>query len=326
MMRPFALVRATSVDEVLAELGPGVAVHAGGVDLIDRMKEGLDAPTRLVSLRGVRALSGIRAEAAGLVVGATVTLAELAESRPVREQFPALAAACAHAATPQIRNMATIGGNLAQRPRCWYFRSADFRCRKKGGSVCFAHDGESQLHAIMGNGVCAAVPASSVATALVAYGATVTLQAKKGTRELTVESFFTAPDQDPTRETVLAADELVTAVKLPAQPAGTRAAYTKQTEKESFDWPLADVAVVLQLRAGSCVRAAVVLGAAAPVPWRARTAEAILGGRVIDEHAAAAAANAALHGATPLAKNGYKLPLFRVAIRRTILAAAGGAA
>jgi xanthine dehydrogenase YagS FAD-binding subunit len=326
MMSSFALVRAATVEEALAELGPGVALHAGGVDLLDRMKEGLDAPTRLVSLRGVRALDGIRDDGGALVLGALTTLSAIADSAAVRDRWDALASACAHAATPQIRNMATIGGNLMQRPRCWYFRSADFHCRKKGGSICFAHDGESQLHAILGNSVCAAVHPSSVATALVAYGATLTLQSKKGTRELALERFFTLPDADPTRENVLAPDELVTAVKLPAPAAGTHAAYAKQTEKESFDWPLADVAVVLQLRGGSVAKASVVLGAAAPVPWRARTAEEILGGRIVDEHIAESAAGAALQGAAPLRKNGYKLPLFRAVVRRTILAAAGGAA
>ncbi len=139
MMRSFEFVRPASVEEVLAELGPGVVVHAGGVDLIDRMKEGLEAPKRLVSLRGVSALGGIHAEAGGgLTLGALVTLAELADSAQVKALYPALASACTHAATPQLRNMATIGGNLEQRPRCWYFRSADFHCRKKGGNVCLA--------------------------------------------------------------------------------------------------------------------------------------------------------------------------------------------
>jgi xanthine dehydrogenase YagS FAD-binding subunit len=261
-----------------------------------------------------------------LVLGPLVTLAQLEAHADVKKRWPALAQACAHAATPQIRNMASLGGNVAQRPRCWYFRSAEFHCRKKGGSICYALQGENQFHAIVGNGLCAIVHPSSIATALVAYGASVKLKGKRGERTLALEQFFSPPEKDVTRENVLAADELIVEVRLPATTAATRAAYHKAVEKESFDWPMADVAVVLEMNGRTCKQASIVLGAAAPVPWRARASEAILGGRAVDEHAAEAAANAAMQGATPLAKNGYKLPIFRAVLRRTILAAAGGAA
>jgi xanthine dehydrogenase YagS FAD-binding subunit len=307
-------------------LAPGVVVKAGGVDLLDRLKEGIDAPARLVNIRGIGGLDAIATPNGELALGPLVTLAQLEASSDVKRRWPALAAACAHAATPQIRNMATIGGNLVQRPRCWYFRSADFHCRKKGGTICYALEGENQFHAIVGNRVCAIVHPSSIATALVAYGASVKLRGKKGERTLPLEQFFALPDKDPTRENVLAPDELVVEVRVPATTAATRAAYHKQVEKESFDWPMADVAVVLEMNGRTCKQASIVLGAAAPVPWRARSSEAILGGRVVDEHAAEAAANASMQGMTPLAKNGYKLPIFRAVVRRTILAAAGGAA
>jgi xanthine dehydrogenase YagS FAD-binding subunit len=321
-------VQATSLDDAIAQLGPGVTVKAGGVDLIDRLKEGLDAPKRLVNLRGVDGLDGIKqlGTPGELILGPLATLGQIAESQDVRGRWPALAEACAHAATPQIRNMATIGGNLVQRPRCWYFRSADFHCRKKGGSICYAQHGENQFHAIFANETCAIVHPSSVSTALVAYGASVKLRGKRGERTLPLEQFFALPDKDPTRENVLGDDELVVEVRLPATTPTTRAAYHKAVEKESFDWPMADVAVVLEMNGRTCKSASIVLGAAAPVPWRAKSSEAILGGRAIDERAAEAAANAAMQGATPLAKNGYKLPIFRAIVRRTILAAAGGAA
>ena len=326
-MRSFEFSSPQSLDEAIAELAPGVMVKAGGVDLLDRMKEGLDAPTRLINLRAIGGLDGVAAPDGGeLVLGPLVTLAAVERHQAVGQRWPALAAACAHAATPQIRNMATIGGNLAQRPRCWYFRSADFHCRKKGGDVCFALAGENQFHAIVDNGVCAIVHPSSIATALVAYGASVKLKGRHGERTLPLEQFFLRPDKDPRRENVLGADELVTEVRVPSPAAGTRASYHKQVEKESFDWPMADVAVVLELDGRSCKRASIVLGAAAPVPWRARSSEAILTGRLVDERAAEAAANAAMQGMTPLAKNGYKLPLFRAVLRRTILTAVGGAA
>ena len=324
-MKSFEWVQAASLDDAIAELGPGVVVKAGGVDLLDRLKEGLDAPKRLVNLRGVAGLDGIAAPHE-LVLGPLVTLAALEAHAEVGRRWPALAAACAHAATPQIRNMATLGGNLVQRPRCWYFRSADFHCRKKGGSICYAQQGENQFHSIMANHLCAIVHPSTIATALVAYGASVKLRGQKGERTLPLEQFFALPDKDVTRENVLHPDELIVEVRVPATGPTTRAAYHKQVEKESFDWPMADVAVVLEMNGRTCKRASVVLGAAAPVPWRARSSEAILAGRVVDEHAAEAAANASMHGATPLAKNGYKLPVFRAVVRRTILAAAGGVA
>jgi xanthine dehydrogenase YagS FAD-binding subunit len=327
-MKSFEWMQAASLDDAIAQLGPGVVVKAGGVDLLDRLKEGLDSPTRLVNIRGIAGLDAISVAATGgeLVLGPLATLAQIEAHADVNRRWPALAKACAHAATPQIRNMATVGGNLVQRPRCWYFRSADFHCRKKGGSICYAHEGENQFHAIVGNGLCAIVHPSSIATALVAYGATVKLKGKKGERTLPLEQFFALPEKDVTRENVLAADELITEVRLLATTAATRAAYHKQVEKESFDWPMADVAVVLEMDGRTCKRASIVLGAAAPVPWRAKSSEAILGGRVIDERAAEAAANAAMQGTTPLKKNAYKVPLFKAVVRRTIIAAAGGVA
>ena len=324
-MKPFDYVTPATVKEAAAQLGPGVMLKAGGVDLLDLMKDGLIAPRRLVSLRAVPGLDQLRDED-GLRIGPLVTLAQLAADGLVRERHPALAEACVHAATPQVRNVATIGGNLVQRPRCWYFRSPLHHCRKKGGDSCFALAGENQFHAIFANDKCAIVHPSSPATALVAYRARLELTGDKGTREVALEQFFTLPDKDVTRENVLGGNEIITRIILPAPAAGTRAAYHKQVEKESFDWPMADVAVVLELDGKTCKKASIVLGAAAPVPWRATTAEAVLVGRRVDERAAAAAANAALDGARPLDKNKYKVPVFKAVVRRVILAAAGGAA
>lgn len=325
-MKSFQWVQAASLDDAIAQLGPGVAVKAGGVDLLDRIKEGLEAPARLVNLRGVAGLDAIRVAQTGeLVLAPMATLAAIESHAEIQTRWPALAAACAHAATPQIRNMASIGGNLLQRPRCWYFRSSEFHCRKKGGAICYAHEGENQFHAIFANQACAIVHPSSIATALVAYGAQVALRGKRGERSLPLEALLVLPDRDPRRENTLGGDELVVEVRVPATAAASRAAYHKSVERESFDWPLADVAVVLALRGRTCEKASIVLGAAAPVPWRARAAEALLAGRTVDERAAEAAANASMQGATPLSHNGYKLPIFRAIVRRTILAAAHGA-
>jgi xanthine dehydrogenase YagS FAD-binding subunit len=299
-------------------------VKAGGIDLLDLLKEGLLAPSRLVNLRDVPGLDVVAEEAdGGLRVGPMATLASLAAHPLLRERYPALADALADSASPQIRNVATLGGNLLQRPRCWYFRSHAFHCLRKGGGHCFAIQGENQYHAIFNNMPCAIVHPSTAATALVALGASVELtNAAAVTRRLRLEDFLVPVERDLQRENDLAPQEILTAIRLPKLPSGARMAHIKQGEKDSFDWPLADVAVLLDLDSeGMCTSASIVLGAAAPVPYRARAAEAVLAGRRIDETAAAQAARAALEGATPLSKNAYKLPLFEALVRRAVLKA-----
>jgi xanthine dehydrogenase YagS FAD-binding subunit len=301
-------------------------IKAGGIDLLDLMKEGLLAPSKIVNLRDVPDLDSVAEESdGGLRIGAMVSLASLAAHPIVRERYPALAGALADSASPQIRNMATLGGNLLQRPRCWYLRSHAFRCLRKGGGHCFAISGENQYHAIFNNMPCAIVHPSTAATALVALNAKVELTNAAGAkREMALENFFVPVERDLQRENELAPQEILTAIRLPKLAPGVRMAHLKQGEKDSFDWPLADVAVVLDLaRDGTCQSAAVILGAAAPVPHRAKKAEAALVGKRIDEGAAAQAAHAALDGATPLSKNAYKLPLFEALVRRAILKAVG---
>lgn len=318
-MNRFEWTDAASVEEAVAQLGAKIVAKAGGVDLLDRLKEGLEAPERLVNIRNIRGLDHIEEDKNGLRIGPLVTLARLSEDKLLLKGYTALAEAAGHAATPQIRNMASAGGNLLQRPRCWYFRQEEFDCRRKGGERCFALDGENQYHAIFDNQLCAIVHPSALAVPLVAMGARVVLNSAKGTRAVELERFFLTPETDIMRENVLAPDELITEIQVPALQTGTRSAYIKQGEKESFDWPVADVAVVLALKGNVCLKASIVLGAAAPVPWRASKAEAALAGKAINEDAARAAARLAMEGATPLAQNGYKLPIFETIVRRAIL-------
>jgi len=313
---------AATVAEVTAALAAGAVIKAGGVDVVDLMKEGLVAPPRLVNLRTVRGLDRIEgAPGQGVRLGPLVTLARLAEEPVIRRRFRALADAAGHAATPQIRNVATLGGNLLQRPRCWYFRSEAFPCRRKGGATCFAVEGENQYHAIFDNGFCAVVHPSATATALIALGATLAITSAKGAREAAVESIFVGPSVDVTREHSIAAGEIVTEIRVPELAPGAVSAYQKLGEKESFDWPLAEVACVIERAGGRCVRARVVLGAASPTPRRAHEAEAALAGQPLTEDAARAAAKAALRAATPLSQNAYKVPMFEALVRRTIFAA-----
>jgi xanthine dehydrogenase YagS FAD-binding subunit len=327
-MKSFEWVQPESVADAVAALGhPGAMPLAGGVDLLDRLKERLEAPSRLVSLRKLPGLGEIKIEAGVARIGANVTLARLAADPALRRSHPILADAAGHAATPQLRAMATLGGNLAQRPRCWYFRSEQFACRKKGGATCFAQDGDSSLHAIFGNKVCAAPHPSTIATALVALGARVAIAGKRA-REVELAGFFVAPEADVAREVDLAPGELITGVTLPAAPPNLRTAYTKQVAKQSFDWPIVDVAVALALDSDgrTCRQATIVLGAVAPAPRRATEAERVLAGAAVDVMAAGRAARAAIAGATPLPGNDHKVPILEAVLARTILAAAAAPA
>ncbi len=305
--------------------GDGTIVKAGGIDILDLLKENLLVPARVASLRDIPDLDAIVEEAdSGCRLGAMATLAGLAAHPLLRQRYPAVTDAAGQSASPQIRNLATLGGNLLQRPRCWYFRAAEYRCLRKGGGNCFAIPGENQYHAIFGNRPCAIVHPSTVATALVALGATVDLiDAEGAVRRLSLEDFFLPPERDLQRENDLRPHEILTAINLPPLPTSARMVHLRQGEKDAFDWPLADVAVLLDLSPeGICRSASIVLGAAAPVPHRAKPAENALLGKHIDESTAGAAARAALAGATPLAKNAYKTPLFEALIRRALLKAA----
>lgn len=320
------VAQAMTVAPEAMEHGETTVVKANGVDVLDLIKEGLLKPSRIVSLSAVPGLDQVAEQSDGSFrIGPMVTLAALADHDLVKQRYSALADALRGAASPQIRNVATLGGNLLQRPRCWYFRSQAYRCLRKGGGHCFAIAGENQYHAIFNNTPCAIVHPSAAATVLMALDAAIELTGPDGaTRKMPLEDFFIAPDRDLQRENDLRPREILTAIRLPNPAANLHMAYLKQGEKDSFDWPLADVAVALDLdRSGNCARASIVLGAAAPVPHRAKAAEASLAGRRIDQKSAAVAGRAALTGATPLNKNAYKLPLFETLVRRAILKAAG---
>lgn len=323
MITRFEWVEAANLQQALDAMNDTSLVKAGGIDLMDRLKEGLDTPTRLINIRNLSGLDFIREEQDGLHLGPLVTLTHLDQHPAIRSKYTVLADAAGDAATPHIRNVATLGGNLAQRPRCWYFRSDQFHCLKKGGARCFAQQGENEFHAIFDNQPCAIVHPSATGTALVALGARLRLTSAKGTRELPIEKFFILPAEDVHRENVLQPGELISEIVVPAPSPDTHSAYTKLGEKQSFDWPIAEVAVVLDAPGETVKNASVVLGAAAPAPHRAKAAEAVLAGKAVTEQVAREAALAALQQATPLHSNHYKIPVFEAVIRRTILAAAG---
>lgn len=316
-------VNSTASYEIYRQSEEAAVFKAGGTDLLDLMKEGLLKPKTIINIRELPGLDRIEySNNDGLRVGANVTLAEMAMNKDLNNHYGALATAAGEAATPQLRNMATIGGNLVQRTRCWYFRSYDHPCFRKGGDRCFAKNGENENHAILNNGSCVSVHASSVATALLAYDALVVIvNSRKETKEVPIGDFFVAPGEDPLRETILEADEIITHIRLAKPANGTRSFYIKQGARESHDWSIADVAVVLEMNGKTCQRAAIALGSASPVPVRSMRAEGALAGNIITQQTALQAANLAMERARPLAKNGYKVPLFINLIQQAILAA-----
>jgi xanthine dehydrogenase YagS FAD-binding subunit len=323
-MNSFVLADCTTVDAALSQLKDGAVVKAGGIDVLERMKNGTIQPSKLVNIRNIPALRGIHETEGGLTLGALTTLSEISEHPVIRSQYQILSDACGHAATPHLRNMATLGGNLLQPVQCWYYRSAEFQCIRKGKDFCFAFGGLNQYHAIMDYGSCPAVAPSSSAVALLGLNASIELtSAKNGKRTVAMKDFYVQPDANPTKFSVVEPDELLTAVMIPKPAPGTRSAYQKYGEKESFDWAIADAGVVLEMDGNVCRRAVITMGAASPVVRRSAEAEAVLSGKTITEETARAAGKAAMTNVQPLSMNSYKVELFPVAIYRTVLLAAG---
>jgi xanthine dehydrogenase YagS FAD-binding subunit len=304
---------------------PGHVAIAGSVDVIDLLKQNLAEPAALVNLKGLKELDGIASGADGtLRLGALTRLSEVSEHPRIRERFAAIAQAASQAATPQIRNLGTVGGNLLQRPRCWYFRNPDTRCLKKGGDKCYALGGLNRYHAILGGGPSYIVHPSNLAPALIAFDARARIVGPDGERTVDLEKFFTLPTVDAERENDLKPGEIVVEVTVPSPSPDARSIYLEAREKQSFDWPLVSVAALVSLAGNKTVRdSRVVMGAVAPVPWRSREAESALRGGTLDRARAAAAAAAALKQAQPMSDNMYKVPIAKTLVRRAILQAAG---
>src|SRR5208337_3711440 len=324
-MEAFEYARPKSAQEAVKLLagGEGGALAlAGGTDLISLMKDGAATPKRLVSLQHVAELKGISFQtASGLRLGAGVTLEELMESAVVRQHYPALVQAAEGVSSPQVRSTGTVGGDLCQRPRCWYYR-AGFGLLAVYKGKPLVPDGDNRYHSILGNsGPAYFVSPSSLAPILIALDAKVKFHGPEGARELSVQDFFVTPKSDQESEHALRPGEIVTDILVP-NPGDVKMAVYEVRQKEALDWPLAAAAVVLKLEGGSVQSASVVLGHVAPVPWPSPEAEEALKGKSVNEDAAWEAGKAALSKATPLSKNAYKVQLARVAVKRAILRAA----
>jgi xanthine dehydrogenase YagS FAD-binding subunit len=326
-MKSFAWVTPEDVPSAAAALLEGGAPLAGGIDILSSMKQGIATPGRVVNLKslqdpGLRAIEGDK----NLRVGALVTLSQLAADPLARARYVLLVEAALAVGSPQIRNVGTVGGNLCQRPRCWYFRDEGVACLKKGGADCLAYGGRNEYHAVLAGGPCWIVHPSDLAPALVALDARVLIRGGEdpnAERDIAAADFFVPPAVDVTRETVLGAGELVVAVELPLATAGWDGAYVKLRERGGFDWALASAAVALKLEGGVVQDARVALGGVAPVPLRSPAAEAALKGRPVTDETAREAGLRAFADADPLDENGFKLHLGPNAVRIAALKAAG---
>jgi xanthine dehydrogenase YagS FAD-binding subunit len=323
-VKAFAYVNPANEKDAVAALSPQFEHSipiAGGQDLLARMKDYVTQPERLVNVKSALE-SSVTPMSGGLRIGAAMRMADLAEHAEVARLYPAISAAAIEVGTPQIRNQGTVGGNLNQRPRCWYFRNEEFVCFKKGGNTCFSIAGENQFHAILGAGPSFIVHPSSLAVPMLAYGATFRVVGPKGERMVPAADYFTLPSKNLRTENVLAPDELLTHAILP-RPGVTKSGHYEVRYKASHDWPIAFATVLLTFNGATVQSARIVMGAVAPIPWRSPAAEQALAGKAITEETATAAAEAALRDARPMSQNAYKIDVAKIAVKRAILRAAG---
>ena len=327
-MKAFSYYNATDLKDAVMVLG-NMEVQslplAGGTDILGEMKNRYVSPGRLVNLKSIPGLDKISFGREGLKLGALVRLHDIAMDKRIQKDYPGLAQAAESVGSPQLRNVGTLGGNLCQRPRCWYYRGEEYPCIRKSGGICYAVSGRNKYHCVIGGGPCFIVHPSDTAPMLMALGAKVTIQGVKGSRDVVMDEFFILPEEDSTRENILLPGELITAVTVPAPAKGSRNCYLKFKERGSRDFALASAGASLLVdEAGTtCLKASLVLGGVAPAPHRAKEAEALLTGKKIDLQAVEQAVKAALADAAPMTENEYKVGLARTILKRAILRAAG---
>jgi xanthine dehydrogenase YagS FAD-binding subunit len=314
---PRTIAQAHAAIDAARQSGRTVAVAGGGSDLLGQMKDRLAAPEVVVHLRSIRALDQIETSGNRIAIGGLATLDQIARHPAVRKQLAVLAEAAETVATPQIRNVATIAGNVSQRPWCWYYRNG-FKCFKNGGNRCYSVDGENAFHAIFGGGPSYIVHPSDTAVALVALDASFTLGRPAGKRTVKAGDFFALPAADASRENVLKDGEILESIEIPTPRASVRSAYHKIMDREAWTHAIVSAAIVMDMDKDQCRGARVVLGGVAPIPWRLAEVEKLLTGRRCTPELAAQAGELAVAGARALAKNAYKIPMTRAMVRRTV--------
>ena len=314
-MKGFEYYKVITVAQVISLLtrhGERAAILAGGSDILSMMKDRVEgpklhSPQHLIDIKGIKELDYIKEQKSGLKIGATTTLNDLASSPLIASEYPLLASAAGQVAVPQIRNVGTLGGNLCQRPRCWYFRGRLFKdCLRKGGGNCYAQSGENQYHAIFGAEVCAMVCPSDLATALTALNAKIEIATPKGNKLIPIEQFYVSPEKNVLKETVLGSSEMVVAVDIPAPGPGSKGIFLKLKEREAFDFAIVSAAAMVTVKNNIVSDARIVLGGVAPFPLRSVRAEAALKGKRISD-AIDSVCKTAIDGSKPLSNNSYKV-------------------
>jgi xanthine dehydrogenase YagS FAD-binding subunit len=326
-MKRFQNIDAKSVKEAVGLLQKFhqqkkvAAVVGGGSEYLQLMKDHVVEPDYLINLKSIPGLDYVKEERGGFRIGALAKLADIEEHPAVREKLLILSEAAGEAASPQIRNAGTIAGNICQRPFCWYFRSSNFNCLRKGGQLCYTVTGDGRFHAILGGGPSYIVHPSDTAPALVALGAQIKIAGPAGEKTIPLEKFFVLPSVDYKRENILNPGDIVTEIYVPTQRSGSKGFYHKVRERLAWDHAIVSVATVVESSSDGVVRnARVVLGGVAPTPWREPKAEEFLRGKKLDEANAKQAGEIALEGAKPLKDNVYKVQMAKDLIQRGLLA------
>jgi xanthine dehydrogenase YagS FAD-binding subunit len=296
----------------------------GGSDVLALMKERIISPDVVVNLKTIPKLDQVARSATGITIGGQMTLDALGRHETIRRDYTVLAEAAASAATPQIRNVGTVAGNVCQRPWCWYYRNG-FPCYKAGGNECFSFSGENQFHAIFGGGPSYIVHPSDTAPAFVALGASFRIVGPSGERVVPASEFFVLPRRKASQENVLADDEMLASMDIPTPGAGTRSGYHKVLDREAWTHAVISVATALEMNGDTCRSARIVLGGVAPIPWRLPEVERMLAGQRLTEELAARAGEASVRGARALSKNAYKIPLVKGIVRRMLIETAARA-
>jgi len=321
-MKNFSLAEPRTIEQVtafLSEKREKSFLLAGGTDLMGEIKDEIIEPEIVVDLKSIPSLSYIRKEKDGIHIGAMTSLAELAENPLIKDDYPGLHEASKSVGTPQLRNMGTVGGNLCQRPRCWYYRDPQVKCRKKGGSKCFAFRGRNKYHAIFGGGLCYIVHPSDLAPALISLDAKISIVAPKGKKTIPLADFYVLPKANVRQENILNSDEVVREIKIPHPKSGEKSTYYKLKERGAWDFALLSAAVEGVVSGGVFKDIKIVLGGAAPIPWRLEKAENIIRGKAATDELLRQATREELKEARALKENGYKKDLLEVVLSRAAL-------
>ncbi len=322
-MKEFKIAQPQSLDQVsslLSKEKTNYVLMAGGTDLLDEIKNEIIAPEVVIDLKSVPNLTAIKTDKTHVSIGAMTNIADLAENPIIQEQFPGLVEAALSLASPQLRNVGTVGGNLCQRPRCWYYRDPDTICRKKGGSRCYAQRGRNRYHAIFGGGICYIVYPSDLAPALISLDAEVMLNGPAGKKNtVKLEDFYTLPQNNVQKENILESNQIVSEIRIPLPKKNATSSYSKFKERGTWDFAVVSVALSGIVSNGVFSDLKIVLGGVAPIPWRLKKVEDLLRGKKLTEDIIKQGTREAVSDARPLEENTYKLDLLE-AVLYTVLA------